>query len=50
MYMLERESRRVRVTSVTITPVTPKRLKPHEVLPDAWNFSLEITAREKVAQ
>jgi len=47
MYLLEQSSRRVRVTNVDIKPETPRRLKPHEVLPDAWTFELQITTRER---
>ncbi|QDU69945.1 hypothetical protein [Engelhardtia mirabilis] len=47
MYLLESSSRRVRVTNVDIKPESTRRLKPHEVLPDAWTFELQITTRER---
>lgn len=43
LYKLEELSRRVRVTSLKLTP--HQRLKPGEIGNDFWTFETEITAR-----
>ena len=48
LYKLEELSRRVRVTSLKLTPHS--RLKPGELGDDFWTFSAEITARRAVEQ
>jgi len=46
LYKLEADSRRVKVTSVKMTPV--ERVKPGEVGNDSWTFEVEITSRQTV--
>jgi hypothetical protein len=48
MYLLESKSRRVRVTSVSISPVSAKSKREHEVLTGEWTFGLSMTTREKL--
>jgi hypothetical protein len=47
LYRLEADSRRVRVTSIRISP-HGRAPRPHEVTSDRWDFQFEITTREKV--
>lgn len=47
LYLLEQNSRRVRVTKVEIQPSGSRSPKEHEVLPGTWKFSAEITTRER---
>ena len=46
LYKLEAESRRVRVTDVTVE-VADKKIKPHEVPEDNWTFEAELTSRQR---
>jgi hypothetical protein len=45
-YMLESESRRVRVTHIMMEPEL-KNVKPNEVSNDMWRWEAEVTARQK---
>jgi hypothetical protein len=45
-YLLEQDSRRVKVTGLELTP-TDKSPKPDKFLSDRWNFKLEVRVREK---
>ena len=45
LYKLEADSRRVRVTSLKLTPV--ERIRPGETGDDTWTFEAEITSRQK---
>lgn len=46
LYKLEADSRRVKVTSLKMTPVG--RVKPGEIGDDLWTFEAEITSRQAV--
>ena len=46
LYKLEADSRRVRVTSLKLTPAN--KIKPGEIGDDIWTFEAAITTREKV--
>jgi hypothetical protein len=46
MYLLESKSRRVRVTSITLTP--EQKLKEWEPSNDIWKWTIELTSRSKV--
>jgi hypothetical protein len=46
LYKLEADSRRVKVTSLKLTP-SNKRLKPGEIGDDLWTFEASITVRSK---
>ena len=45
-YMLERDSRRVKVTRIHLDP-EQKNLKPHEVSNDQWRWEIDVTSRQK---
>lgn len=45
LYKLEADSRRVKVTSVSIEPAS--KVKPGEIGPDEWTFEAEITSRQR---
>lgn len=47
LYLLEQNSRRVRVTQIEIKPAVKRTLKAHETLPGTWDFSAQITTRER---
>ncbi|MCC7011328.1 MAG: hypothetical protein IT454_02100 [Planctomycetes bacterium] len=46
MYLLESKSRRVRVTSITLTP--EQKVKEWEIANDMWKWTIELTSRTKV--
>lgn len=46
LYMLEKDSHRVKVTSITLTPA--KKIKPGEIGDDRWTFEAEVMSRSKV--
>jgi len=46
LYKLEEDSRRVKVTSIKLSPL--KRLKPGQIGDDVWTFEAEITSRQAV--
>ena len=46
LYQLEAESRRVKVTSLKLTPF--KKIKQGEIGDDVWTFDAAITSRSKV--
>lgn len=46
LYKLEADSRRVRVTSLKLTPAN--KIKPGQIGDDIWTFDAAITTREKV--
>ena len=45
-YKLEADSRRVKVTSIKLTPF--KKIKPGEVGEDVWTFECAITSRSQI--
>jgi hypothetical protein len=47
LYKLEADSRRVKVTSLKLTPF--KKIKPGEVGEDVWTFEAAITSRSQVS-
>jgi hypothetical protein len=47
LYSLEADSRRVKVTDLTIE-LAQKKIKPHEIPEDMWTFEAEITSRQRV--
>ena len=47
LYKLEADSRRVKVTSLKLTPF--KKVKPGEVGEDVWTFEASITSRSQVS-
>ncbi len=49
LYSLEAESRRVKVTDLTIE-IAQKKIKPHEIPDDMWTFEAEVTSRQRVEQ
>ena len=46
LYLLESQSRRVRVTSIQLTPEEKK--KEYEHTNDLWKWNIELTSRTKV--
>jgi hypothetical protein len=46
LYTLEQQSRRVKVTMITIENAN-RRVKNHEIPDDKWTFSAEITSRQR---
>ncbi len=46
MYLLEQRSRRVKVTSIQLTP--EERLQPGDTGNDMWKWRIELTSRTKV--
>ena len=49
LYTLEFDSRRVKVTSLKLSP-SNKRLKPGEIGDDLWTFEAALTVRSKTAE
>ena len=47
LFLLEKNSRRMKVTSIRITP-EEKSLKPHEISNDLWKWEAEVTSRQKL--
>jgi hypothetical protein len=47
LFMLEYESRRVKVTDMKIEVAAKQRPKPHEVPEDLWTFDAEVTVRQR---
>jgi len=45
-YILEKESRRVKVTRIHLDP-EQKNLKPHEISNDLWRWEIDVTSRQK---
>ncbi len=45
MWLIEEQSRRVRVTSISLK--RERNLKPFEVGPDRWEWRIEVTSRQK---
>jgi hypothetical protein len=48
LYMLERESRRIKVTQAKFEIADPNRTKAEDVPKDEWKFEAEVTSRQKV--
>lgn len=46
LYSLESDSRRVKVTDLTIE-IAQKKIKPHEIPDDMWTFEAEVTSRQR---
>jgi hypothetical protein len=49
LYSLESDSRRVKVTDLTIE-IAQKKIKPHEIPDDMWTFEAEITSRQRTEE
>jgi hypothetical protein len=48
LYTLEKDSRRVKVTSIKLTPPPNAKLSPGEIGDDMWVFQAELTTRTKL--
>jgi hypothetical protein len=46
LYLLEKNSHRVKVTSINLTPA--KKVKPGEIGDDRWTFEAEVMSRSKL--
>jgi hypothetical protein len=46
MWLLEQQSRRVRVTHVRLDPL--ERHQPWEVGSDVWSWEIEVTSRQRL--